>query len=665
MSSSHIVRWLAPRWASLWARLAGASAVLALAVLASCGGGREPGETAQAAQRSRLDLPRSAVAASSECTEPRAVTMVAGSMKHRQVNGECLRSFTGFDAPLAQADQRRRALAAGLPRIPTVTELFDWAETAYPVYFPSHQSNLQLGPYTYRYYAGSQNHAAVDGSKVYVQGALSAGVLLYVGEISDFACLVFPASCGPAPKACNPVASWTVAGNVCTPNADQTAQIASGASFAFTDSVGNTRGNATYTCNDGTLSLKGSASCDPRPPLACNTTGLSWTVAANLCVANAGEPLQLASGTSHTFHASTGKVGTASYACNDGSLIATDVAVCEAPAPVFCRPTTVSWTKDGNTCVADSVPSEIAGGGVWGFLDSIGSPTGTVTMVCTATGLVSTGDELCVNVPHIQDSFGGDGGAADGSANGDGTAGDGAPIAGGLIKVVDMNGKSVSATTNSIGYFRVKLTGFTPPLVISVTRPDGKVRRSVSTLPLKINGYVFLAVTGLTDKIASDVANAAGFPGAASLTPPMVQQNPNALAAAINSIRNDGYLHELIVNAGLNPSTFDPLAMPFRANGTGYDQVLDNIVVSTDANGATVIQPIVCDAPRSWTVNGNTCVPDPGEETTIPSGTSIIHRDSIGAVTGTVGWSCDRGKVQAPVLPSCQANGTASSSPKP
>ncbi|WP_395699997.1 hypothetical protein [Aquabacterium sp.] len=639
-------------------RLLALSAVL----LASCGGGRDAGTPAPgAAPRQTLQAPRTAVVPVTACqlgtsNQPSLVT-------HRMVDGECLRSFTGFDKQLVTADLRRRVQAAALtPRLPTVTELFDWAEKAYPQYFPSHQANRTLTPYTYRYYPETQNHTAVDGTKVYVQGPISDGSLLYVGEISAFACLVFPESCGPAPKPCDPVASWAASGNTCTPNPDQTAQIPSGGSFTFVDSVGDTRGSATYSCSDGTLSPKGAAICDKRAPLACDTSNLRWTVASNSCVANPGEPTQLASGSVHTFLASGDRVGSISYACNDGALTTTAVPVCDLPAPVVCKPTTVSWTMDGNTCVADEVPAQINGGGTFNFLDSQGVPTGVATFSCTGGGLVLVpGSAQCLGIPHVQDSFGGDGGGADGSASGDGTAGDGAPIANALVQITDMNGKSVSATTNSIGYFRVKLTGFVSPMVITVTRPDGKVRRSLTTLSPKPNAYIFMAVTGLTDKIASDVANAAGFPGAASLTPQMVAANPNAIAASINAIRNDGTLHELIVNAGLNPSTFDPLGMPFRADGTGYDQVLDNIVVTTDASGATVIQPITCQAPTSWTVGGNTCTPDPGEETTIASGTSIVHRDTMYPTVGSVGWSCERGVVQPPILPSCQNQGTGPS----
>ncbi|HSW06158.1 hypothetical protein [Aquabacterium sp.] len=621
--------------------------VVSLALLASCGGGRDSSEP----RRGTLDAPRTAVVDSNECS--RQPSRMASMLAHRVVNGECLRSFTGFDKRLAAGEQRRRALAVVSPRTPTVTELFDWAELSYAQYFPSHQANRTLGAYTYRYYPETQNHTAVDGEMVYVQGPVSGGGLAFVGRLADFACLVFPDSCGPQPVDCAAVTSWAVGANTCRPNAEQNQTIPSGASFAYTDSGGSTRGTATYSCTEGTLTVLGTPVCDLRVPLACNTTPLSWTVGSNVCTANAGEPTQLASGASHTFQASTGNVGAITYACDDGDLKPSGTAACAPPTPVVCRPTSVSWTVSGNTCHADSVPAEIAGGGTYSFFDAVGVPTGYSIRRCTEAGLVGTGDENCVAVPHIQDSFGGDGGAADGGASGDGTAGDGAPIVGGLVTVVDMTGKQASATTDSIGYYRVKLTGFVPPFVLSVTRPDGKVRRSINQQPIKTNGYIFMAITGLTDKIASDVAQAAGFPGAASLTPAMVAANPNAVTAAINAIRNDPLLREQIDDAGLNPDTFDPLTVPFRANGTGYDKVLDNIVVTTNASGATVVESLTCRAPLSWTVSGVTCTPDSGEETVITSGSSVRHNDTLGSTLGSVTWACSKGVLQPAIRPEC------------
>ena len=96
------------------------------------------------------------------------------------------------------------------------------------------------------------------------------------------------------------------------------------------------------------------------------------------------------------------------------------------------------------------------------------------------------GDVAVPQSVQILDSFGnvvaagGADGVGPGDSGGDGTAGDGAPIVGGVVTVTDSTGKSVSATTDAQGYYRVKLTGFTPPFVVKVARPDGKVRHSLS-----------------------------------------------------------------------------------------------------------------------------------------------------------------------------------------
>ncbi|MBE0546501.1 MAG: DUF1800 domain-containing protein, partial [Rubrivivax sp.] len=121
----------------------------------------------------------------------------------------------GGDSPpqaflaLAQAHSRRTALAAtavpasagsdtsglaGAGAVATVTELLDWAERAYPQYFPGHEANLSLEPYIYRHYPGSGNYVGVAGSDVYVLGpivpaldaTLSADTLVLVGSLASF-----------------------------------------------------------------------------------------------------------------------------------------------------------------------------------------------------------------------------------------------------------------------------------------------------------------------------------------------------------------------------------------------------------------------------------------------------------------------------------------------
>ena len=618
----------------------------ALLVLAACGGGRDSGDSARS---SRLDLPATARVEAAQCERP---APVSGLVSYRRVGAECLRSFGGFDAQLAPAARRVALAAAALPPALTITELFDWAEQAYPQYFPSHQSNRTLGPYTYRYYGTTQNHVAVAGEEVYIQGPVSGGGLVYVGTLASFACVVHAASC-EEPQPCAAVASWTVGSSTCTPNADQAVQVPSGTTVSYLDSAGPTRGNASYTCTNGAMVAIGSALCEPAEALACNTAGLSWTAGGNSCAANAGEPTQLASGATHTFHASTSTVGSASYSCSDGTLTATATPACEPPPAAFCVPGGLSWTVGDLTCMATSVPGSVAQGGLFIVQDTVGLPSGQATFRCTEAGAVVDAGS-CQNVQRIQDSFGGDGGAADGGASGDGTAGDGAPIVGGLVKVRDRFGRVTSATTDHVGYFRVKLTGFVPPLLVSVTRRDGVVRRSISLQPLKTDGYIFIAVTGLTDKIASDLGRALGFAGAGGLTPQLVQDNQARLAEAVTALRNDAVVRPILVNQGITPDSFNPFNTPFRADGTGYDGVLDRLRVTTDASGATVLRSLDCEAPKSWTVGGVTCTPDANEETTVPNNRLVAHIDSVGPTTGSVRWACSAGVLQPPVLASCK-----------
>src|SRR5512140_2979957 len=205
------------------------------------------------------------------------------------------------------------------------------------------------------------------------------------------------------------------------------------------------------------------------------------------------------------------------------------------------------------------------------------------------------GDTAVVPPPavHILDSFGnevvagGADGVGPGDSGGDGTAGDGVPIVGGVVTLTDINGKSVSATTDAQGYYRVKLTGFAPPFAVSVKRPDGIVRHSLSVKAPQTNGFINMNISGLTDKVASDVARAAGKNGAADLTPQIVASNAGVISQSVSSLRSS--LSTVITAAGVDPNIFDPLGTPFRPDGKGIDFVLDNTVVVIAADGSTQV----------------------------------------------------------------------------
>lgn len=185
-----------------------------------------------------------------------------------------------------------------------------------------------------------------------------------------------------------------------------------------------------------------------------------------------------------------------------------------------------------------------------------------------------------------ESDFGGDDGGASG---GDGTAGDGAGIPNASVRIVDAVGRSIAGVTNADGYFRLRIDGFTPPFVASVTRANGQVLYSPSVTPVKVRGFVTINITGLTDKLASDVAIAAGRTGASQLTPSILAANTTTLQAAKVSLNTQ--LAAILQDAGLNAATFDPVTLAFKPDLTGHDKVLESVVVTVNASGATVVVP--------------------------------------------------------------------------
>jgi hypothetical protein len=214
---------------------------------------------------------------------------------------------------------------------------------------------------------------------------------------------------------------------------------------------------------------------------------------------------------------------------------------------------------------------------------------GSGTGVSTGGG----GTSVTATVTNIVDSFGEAVGAGDGSGVGvgdsgaDGTAGEGKALAGATITITDASGRVATAVADARGYYRAKVTGFTAPMVAKASVGNTKVFYAVGTLSPVTNTFVTFNVTGLTDKIASDVAVAAGRTGSASITPAMVSANLPALAAAKSNLR--AALGAQLTANGIDPSTFEPSHARFRADHTGYDAVLDTTLVTRSGSGATDI----------------------------------------------------------------------------
>lgn len=158
--------------------LAGAAACL---LLSAC----NDGGTAVTEQSAALPA-----AAAAELDVGACTSTAAGAT---MVNGVCLRSSKMLEAA---APIKLAAAVAGT--VPDAGALMDWAQTTFPSYFPSKQSNQTLGAYTYRYYPETQNYIGVADGVVYLFGPVSNNLLTSVGKLSDFSCRVYPDSCTSA-----------------------------------------------------------------------------------------------------------------------------------------------------------------------------------------------------------------------------------------------------------------------------------------------------------------------------------------------------------------------------------------------------------------------------------------------------------------------------------
>ena len=235
------------------------------------------------------------------------------------------------------------------------------------------------------------------------------------------------------------------------------------------------------------------------------------------------------------------------------------------------------------------VATALAGAALLGCGGGGGGGTTTTTTPTTTTIVDSFG-------VAVENGFGA------GDSGGDGSAGDGAAIPNRPVLLTDSTGKTATATTDLQGYYRVKLTGFTPPFVVKVTKADGSTRTSLSTAALKPNGFITINITGLTEKVASDVAIAGGKKGASELTPAIVAANSTVIQTSINNLKTQ--LASVITAAGVNLATFDPISVPFKTDSTGYDKVLDSVKVTLAADGSTVVTPVATTTTTTTTTSG-------------------------------------------------------------
>lgn len=154
----------------------GIAALAATALLAACGGTNPDDDSASVELPAAFRNPGAAV--------HRQDILLLPSHRADDLNA-------GEGARVGATLSRATRLSAQRYRVPTTSELLDYAERAYPQYFPTRQTNLEWEGIVYRFYPSTGNYVGVLSGDVLILGPFSGNVLTRVGSLQDFSSAVF------------------------------------------------------------------------------------------------------------------------------------------------------------------------------------------------------------------------------------------------------------------------------------------------------------------------------------------------------------------------------------------------------------------------------------------------------------------------------------------
>lgn len=100
--------------------------------------------------------------------------------------GQALRMASRLEAPTKHRLVTAPQIGAVVDPVDAANQLMDFAEKAYPVYFPSHPGNALYEGYLYRHYPETGTYLAVNDGQVYVLGGEFGPEILSVGPLTKF-----------------------------------------------------------------------------------------------------------------------------------------------------------------------------------------------------------------------------------------------------------------------------------------------------------------------------------------------------------------------------------------------------------------------------------------------------------------------------------------------
>jgi chitodextrinase len=164
-----------------------------------------------------------------------------------------------------------------------------------------------------------------------------------------------------------------------------------------------------------------------------------------------------------------------------------------------------------------------------------------------------------------------------------GTAASGAPIASATITLKDKNGSLKTSVTGTDGKYSFDITGMTAPFLIKV--PSGPVNLysvATSSGTANVHPYTDLIIRNWYMVKGSDMDTAFGSTGA--LPSPPTEADISPIEAAVRNIMKTWLQQE-----GLDVSSFNLITSSFDADSVGFDEILDNTMVSIDAAGQVTV----------------------------------------------------------------------------
>ncbi len=194
-----------------------------------------------------------------------------------------------------------------------------------------------------------------------------------------------------------------------------------------------------------------------------------------------------------------------------------------------------------------------------------------------------------------------DGGAsAPASATVSGTAATGAPLVG-YVYVTDKNGTEINVRVGGDGSYSADVTGMSPPFMIRAV-PDDTAQPTQYAYASRANVRVNITpLTTLALFLASNQSDLAAM--AANWSSRSGEITTTALDAA-KAVVNANLLAQYQAQ-GLDGTTYDFFSAPFKADGSGFDALLDTVKVSIDMKGGGI----------TVTVNGAPHTFDPNIDT--------------------------------------------------